>query len=119
MNVMIILGIMSVTLFGGLSMGFAIGRSTADPKMSVEYKELYSNYLSAKTWADTYYQRYMSYLYKGFDKPTTKVIRECPAGTLEAVKLAMKVSHPDNGGKQEDFIKYRQIYLKLTGKEKW
>ena len=39
-----------------------------------------------------------------------------PKGTIDAVKLAMKVSHPDNGGKQEDFIKYNEVYQKLTGK---
>ena len=39
-----------------------------------------------------------------------------PKGTIDAVKLAMKVSHPDNGGKQEDFIKYNEVYQKLTEK---
>lgn len=39
-----------------------------------------------------------------------------PKGTIDAVKLAMKVSYPDNGGKQEDFIKYNEVYQKLTGK---
>lgn len=39
-----------------------------------------------------------------------------PKGIIDAVKLAMKVSHPDNGGKQEDFIKYNEVYQKLTRK---
>lgn len=39
-----------------------------------------------------------------------------PEGTLDAVKLAMKVSHPDNNGNVEDFIKYRKIYNILIGK---
>lgn len=30
-----------------------------------------------------------------------------------AVKYAMTRAHPDNGGKQEDFIKFRMIYEKL------
>lgn len=41
---------------------------------------------------------------------------EIPKGTIDAVKLAMKVSHPDNGGNQNDFIKYREVYMKLTKK---
>lgn len=41
---------------------------------------------------------------------------EIPKGTIDAVKLAMKVSHPDNGGNNADFIKYNEIYQKLTGK---
>ena len=32
---------------------------------------------------------------------------------LDAVKYAMTRAHPDNGGKQEDFIKFRQVYEKL------
>lgn len=38
-----------------------------------------------------------------------------PEGTLEAVKYAMNKSHPDNGGKTEDFIKFRKIYENLKG----
>ena len=32
----------------------------------------------------------------------------------EAVKYAMKKSHPDNGGNQELFIKFRNIYKEIT-----
>lgn len=39
-----------------------------------------------------------------------------PQGTMEAVKYAMTRAHPDNGGKEEDFIKFREVYEKLTGK---
>lgn len=41
---------------------------------------------------------------------------EIPKGTIDAVKFAMKVSHPDNGGTNEDFIRYNEVYQKLTGK---
>ena len=37
-----------------------------------------------------------------------------PDGVLDAVKIAMKVSHPDNGGKAADFIKYNELYKKLS-----
>ena len=32
---------------------------------------------------------------------------------LCAVKYAMKKAHPDNGGKQEDFIKFNNLYNKI------
>ena len=34
----------------------------------------------------------------------------------EAVHYALLKSHPDNGGKQEDFIKFRELYKKMEGK---
>ncbi len=38
---------------------------------------------------------------------------ELPEGTLEAVKFAMKMSHPDNKGNIKEFIKYSEVYDKL------
>lgn len=32
---------------------------------------------------------------------------------LDAIKVAMKASHPDNGRRSEDFIKYRDLYNKM------
>lgn len=46
---------------------------------------------------------------------TVKVVHEIPKGTIAAVKFAMIKSHPDNGGNQEDFVLYRNVYNKLTG----
>lgn len=34
-------------------------------------------------------------------------------GIIEAVKYAMKKSHPDNGGNAEDFKKYRELYNRV------
>lgn len=31
----------------------------------------------------------------------------------EAVRYAMLKSHPDNGGRKEDFIKFRELYKKM------
>lgn len=33
---------------------------------------------------------------------------------IEAVKYAMKMSHPDNNGNAEDFMKFRKLYKKIT-----
>lgn len=36
----------------------------------------------------------------------------------EAVHYAMVKAHPDNGGKQEDFIKYRNLYERINNGHK-
>lgn len=33
----------------------------------------------------------------------------------DAVFVAMKVSHPDNGGQQEQFVKFRKLYESMKG----
>lgn len=35
---------------------------------------------------------------------------------IEAVKYAMKKSHPDNGGNAEDFIRFQKVYEELAKK---
>lgn len=34
--------------------------------------------------------------------------------TIQAVKYAMKHSHPDNGGNADDFIRFQKCYEELT-----
>ena len=46
-------------------------------------------------------------MYKNYSKPVTD------KDMVEAVKYAMKKAHPDNGGKQEDFIKFNNLYNKI------
>ena len=58
----------------------------------------------------------IAYLEHSLKRKSKKYNIDCNEDILDAVKLAMKVSHPDNGGNQEDFIKYREVYLKLTKK---
>ena len=40
-------------------------------------------------------------------KPTTPDLKE-------AVHYAMVKAHPDNGGKQEDFVKFRKLYERMN-----
>lgn len=40
-------------------------------------------------------------------KPTTPDIKE-------AIHYAMVKAHPDNGGKQEDFVKFRKLYERMN-----
>ena len=45
--------------------------------------------------------------YKTNNKPVTD------KEMIDAVKFAMKAAHQDNGGKQEDFIKFNNLYNKI------
>lgn len=37
-----------------------------------------------------------------------------PQDTIDAVRYAMKKSHPDNGGNAEDFVRFKKCYEELT-----
>ena len=41
--------------------------------------------------------------------------KSIPDGTIDAVRYAMKKSHPDNGGNPEDFIKFKKCLNELEG----
>lgn len=86
------------------------------PKETEEYLELLDEYAGLKTKIFRY-QVYITALERQAER-STKIVREVPKGTIEAVKWAMKMSHPDNNGNREDFEKYKRAYLILTGKEK-
>ena len=65
--------------------------------------------------AGTWRWKYLSEISKVKETPKTVI----PKGTIQAVKDAMKRSHPDNGGNAEDFQMYRRAYNILIGKEKF
>ena len=46
---------------------------------------------------------------------TTQHINPADQEIIEAVKYAMKMSHPDNNGNAEDFMKFRKLYKEITG----
>lgn len=78
------------------------------------YKELYLTRDEKNRYQRLYYlasTRINSY-------SSHSVSKEIPKGTIQAVKEAMKRSHPDNGGNAEDFQMYRRAYNVLIGKEK-
>lgn len=39
------------------------------------------------------------------------------ADVIDAVYYAMKKAHPDNGGKEEDFIKFKKLHDELTSRK--
>ena len=49
---------------------------------------------------------------------SSRLIKEgLPNGTMDAVRYAVKKSHPDNGGNAEDFIKFNEILKKLKERD--
>lgn len=40
--------------------------------------------------------------------------RNVPNGTIDAVKYAVKKSHPDNGGSADDFIRFKKCLDELS-----
>ncbi|MCI8378689.1 MAG: hypothetical protein HFH72_09250 [Lachnospiraceae bacterium] len=43
-------------------------------------------------------------------------VPQIPKDTVDAVRYAMKHTHPDNGGNAEDFIRFQKCYEELTRK---
>ncbi len=46
----------------------------------------------------------------------SKLYKNIPKNTIDAVKYAMKHAHPDNGGSAEDFMRFKRCYEELTRK---
>ena len=114
-----------VVTFIGMALGILLYKCFFEktPKETEEYLELLDEYAGLKTkYAGLKtkifrYQVYITALERQAER-STKIVREVPKGTIEAVKWAMKMSHPDNNGNRDDFEKYKRAYLILTGKEK-
>ena len=88
-------------------------------KLEEENRELKLNVMGLKD--DMVMYEYGMNHYKNLwqqEQRKNKITKQIPKGTTQAVKDAMVRSHPDNSGKQEDFIMYRRAYNILTGKEK-
>lgn len=107
-----------VVTFIGMALGILLYKCFFEkaPKETEEYLELLDEYAELKT-ENFRYQIYIKALERQAER-STKIVREVPKGTIDAVKWAMKMSHPDNNGNRDDFEKYKRAYLILTGKEK-
>lgn len=73
-----------------------------------EIENLQKKLLKETARADMWEQRFNRNIHN-------KNILVIPEGTIDAIKYAMIKSHPDNGGKQEDFIRFRKLYEELRG----
>lgn len=59
----------------------------------------------------------MSFMSDASDKENTTYNKEeTRSDVKDAVKYAMKKSHPDNGGDADDFRKFRELYEEMEGK---
>lgn len=101
-------GILSVALIATLIILFACIGGNINLKMKMdeletENRRLHLIYLAL-------YREYTSLLMKPDKSKSTPASPEI----LETVHYAMIKAHPDNGGKQEDFIKFRKLYERLN-----
>lgn len=73
---------------------------------------------SMDRWEDYYRERILKLENEVDRLLKMKVIgnEDISADTIQAVKYAMKKSHPDNGGNAEDFIRFQKVYEELTKK---
>ena len=117
---MIIAGIMIVALIGGhlIIQELKIRAITEDyHTMERRCQSLRSYHASEVTMLNAYIAALQEENAVLKRKGGQKIIYQTagmPDGVLDAVKIAMKVSHPDNGGKSADFIKYNELYKKLS-----
>lgn len=100
--------VLSVALIATLIILFACIGGNINLRM--ENTELKKQELDLRFRLTIMRQEYGSLLMK-FDKS-----KSTPASPeiLETVHYAMIKAHPDNGGKQEDFIKFRKLYERLN-----
>lgn len=101
----------------GFTIPFAVVWST-NKILRNKNNELYNELCEIREEKNHYQRLYYMEVTRIKSYPSHSVSKEIPKGTVQAVKEAMKRSHPDNGGNAEDFQMYRRAYNVLTGKEK-
>lgn len=76
-----------------------------------EIQSLQARLMTAENLAESYLKT-ISNMVEISNKyePRNKVSQD----TIDAVFYAMKKAHPDNGGKEEDFIRFKKCYEELT-----
>lgn len=112
---------MEVTVFIICLIGFTIPYTVvwnANKILRNKNNELYNALCETREEKNRYQRLYYMEATRIKSYPSHSVSKEIPKGTVQAVKEAMKRSHPDNGGNAEDFQMYRRAYNVLTGKEK-
>lgn len=80
------------------------------------YKMLSDNYydLNTKLKRLNYILEEEVKILKTQPEAATQHINPADQEIIEAVKYAMKMSHPDNNGNAEDFMKFRKLYKEIT-----
>lgn len=80
------------------------------------YKMLSDNYydLNTKLKRLNYILEEEVKILKTQPEAATQHINPADQEIIEAVKYAMKMSHPDNNGNAEDFMKFRKLYKKIA-----
>lgn len=61
-------------------------------------------------------ESYRNELYGNYYK-SAYYVRPILKDTVDAIRYAMKHAHPDNGGNEEDFIKFKKVYEEIKNKQ--
>lgn len=106
----VLIAILFILLGFGTLFGFVYWVTNCD---QIEERNRRITRLEAQLKEVTY--KYNMLLMKQYSKEATQKVIYKTVNTnsqviKEAVRYAMLKSHPDNGGKQEDFIKFRKLY---------
>lgn len=97
--------VLSVVLVATLIILFACISGNINLKMEVDELKI-QNEIQRLNYSSVY-REYVKLLMKpDTSKPVAPDIKE-------AVHYAMIKAHPDNGGKQEDFVKFRNLYERV------
>lgn len=60
-------------------------------------------------------RHYSEFIFQN-QRPSKDIHATVSQDTIDAVRYAMKKSHPDNGGNAEDFVRFKKCYEELTGR---
>lgn len=97
---------LSAVLIVTLIILFACISKNINLKMEVEELKI-KNETQRLSYSSVYREYVRLLMEPGTLKSTTPDIKE-------AVHYAMVKAHPDNGGKQEDFVKFRKLYERMN-----
>lgn len=104
MNILVILLLWILLVNIGFLLGYIDKNETLKLENRVLKKQIYDlEFLNSKLA----FQNIMQ-------KTNLKGNNTIPKGTLKFMKIALKSTHPDNGGNSEDFIRCNEIYKILS-----
>lgn len=104
--------VLSVALIAALIILFACIGGNINLKMKIDELETQNRKMHLIYLA--VYKEYTNLLMKPGNSKSTPIEPEIQ----EAIYYAMLKAHPDNGGKQEDFIKFRNLYERIRNEHR-
>ena len=104
----VLLGILVLVLGGGMFLGIIHWATASSDIEERDRRILYLEYQLAEM-TNKYNILMKQYSKEATQKVIYKTVNNS-SDVKEAIRYAMVKAHPDNGGKEEDFIKFRKLY---------